>query len=84
MFHVSGQLVSSCGTPFKPGRIPQGKNIKFILKKKEKRTIRNVVNRVQLQYNTYIISRVAGSGQVDSGVSDGFEYKVIDLGLVNF
>ena len=40
------------------------------------------MNRVQLQYNTYII--VAGSSQVDSGVSDDVEYKIIYLGLVNF
>ena len=36
MFHVSSQVVSSCGTPFKPGRIPQGKNIKFIKGQNEK------------------------------------------------
>ena len=64
MFHVSGQPVSSRGTPFKTGRILQGKNIKFTKKDR----IRNVVNKVKLQYNTYIT--VAGSGQVDSGISD--------------
>ena len=54
------------GLSFKPGRIPQGKNIKFILKKEGR--IRNVVNKIKLQYNTYIT--VVGSGQVDSGISD--------------
>ena len=48
MFHVSGQLVSSCGTPFKPGRIPQGKNIKFKQQQQQKNTIRNVVDKVKL------------------------------------
>ena len=41
-----------------------------------------MVNKVKLQYNTYIT--VAGSGQVDSGVSDNFESEVIYLVLVNF
>ena len=39
-----------------------------------------MVSKVKLQYSTYIT--VAGSGQVDSGVSNNFESEVIYLGLV--
>ena len=41
-----------------------------------------MAKKVKLQYNTYIT--VAGSGQVDSSVSDNFESEVIYLGLVNY
>ena len=43
--------------------------------------IRNVVNKVKLQYNTCMT--VAGCGQVDSGISDDFESEG-NIGLVNF
>ncbi len=43
--------------------------------------MRNVVNKVKLQYSTCMT--VAGCGQVDSGISDDFESEG-NIGLVNF
>ena len=43
--------------------------------------MRNVVNKTKLQYNTCM--KVAGCGQVDSGISDDFESEG-NIGLVNF
>ena len=37
--------------------------------------IRNVVNKVKLQYNTHITVALADSGQLDSGISDDLSLR---------